>query len=79
MERFKREHPVWYWVLLRLVFCLCASAVLVFGLAGVLCLMLVFITAAYNDQWIYLLALTPVMMFGAYGFLELAEFAHKRF
>ena len=79
MKYYKSQRPVWHWLVSRLAFCLCAAAMLVFGLAAVLCLMLVFITAAYNNQWVYLLALTPVMWFGAYGFLELAMFISKRF
>ena len=79
MKYYKSQRPVWKWLVSRLAFCLCASAVLVFGLAAVLCMMLIFITAAYNNQWICFLVATPVMWFGAYGFLELAMTVYNRF
>lgn len=79
MLRFKREHPVLHWLLTRIGFILSVTAMLVIGLAAVLSMCLIFITAAYNNQWVYLLILTPVLFFGSYCFLELSIFLHELF
>lgn len=79
MLSFKQEHPVWYWLLTRIGFTISATLVGVIGTAAVLSMILIFITAAYNNQWIYFLWSTPVLFFTAYCFLELAMFLHDRF
>ena len=79
MLRFKREYPVLHWVLTRIGFILSVTAMLVLGVGAVVSMCLIFITAAYNDQWVYFLILTPVLFFASYCFLELSIFMHDLF
>ena len=79
MLRFKREYPVLHWMLTRIGFILSVTAMLVLGTAAVLSMILIFITAAYNNQWVYFLILSPVLFFSSYCFLELAMFLHELF
>lgn len=79
MLRFKREYPVLHWMLTRIGFVLAVTYMLVIGVGAVVSMCLIFITAAYNNQWVYFLWSTPVLFFTAYCFLELAMFLHDRF
>ena len=65
MLRFKREYPVLHWMLTRIGFVLAVTYMLVIGVGAVVSMCLIFITAAYNNQWVYFLWSTPVLFFTA--------------
>ena len=48
VEQFEEKHPVWFWVLVRLLVCLCWFFVVCFGLLA-LCVVVLTIFALCSD------------------------------
>lgn len=63
-EQFEENHPVWFWILVRLLICLCWFFVGVFALLT-FCVVIVTIVAlfsGYGGGWFWALFLAPLVI-----------------
>lgn len=64
IEQFIDKHPVWAWVLVRLLICLCWSLVVFAGLAALFSVFfpIAAVCIGYGSGWFWLLLVVPVLI-----------------
>ena len=81
LEQFADKHPVWFWVLVRLLICLCWSVVAIAGCLATVALIgpVVMVCMGYGSGYLWLFLSVPVLITICWAVGTLAIWLYQEF